>query len=262
MGIMSVLALVCFSLLFIIVVVDDRNYQQMLEKHGLIECVDDGYGGHGTPRCPEIPINFILQVWYGLAFFGMLMIVIRQIRNELKTKRDEHYKTRRRRSYFFVTAALVIWMVSLMQYSTYPELSVAGLISGLILACIGFYLNFTRGRDYGEKYTDGRGSPSAVKAKPPGALPKDFKPKSTKKISDDYDYTVGYEYLARESKEIEEIKGKIKDGIKIKKNQESKEVKPKEEDKKEETSMFCDNCGTAFKKPTAKFCSGCGTPRS
>ena len=62
--------------------------------------------------------------------------------------------------------------------------------------------------------------------------------------------------------DVKEIKRKIKDGSKIKKKQESKEVKPKEEDKKEETSMFCDNCGTAFKKPTAKFCSGCGTPRS
>ena len=39
-------------------------------------------------------------------------------------------------------------------------------------------------------------------------------------------------------------------------------IKPKKEDKKEETSMFCDNCGAAFKKPTAKFCGGCGTPRS
>ena len=87
MGIMSVLALVCFSLLFIIVVVDDRNYQQMLEKHGLIECVDDGYGGHGTPRCPEIPINFILQVISGLAFFIMLIIVIRVVKNKNKNKK-------------------------------------------------------------------------------------------------------------------------------------------------------------------------------
>ena len=39
-------------------------------------------------------------------------------------------------------------------------------------------------------------------------------------------------------------------------------IKPKKEDKKEETSTFCDNCGAAFKKPTAKFCGGCGTPRS
>ncbi len=39
-------------------------------------------------------------------------------------------------------------------------------------------------------------------------------------------------------------------------------IKPKKEDKKEEASMFCDNCGAAFKKPTAKFCGGCGTPRS
>jgi len=61
---------------------DDRNYQQMLEKHGLLVCVDDGYGGHGTPRCPEIPINFILQVISGLAFFVMLIIVIRQIRRK------------------------------------------------------------------------------------------------------------------------------------------------------------------------------------
>ena len=74
-------------------------------------------------------------------------------------------------------------------------------------------------------------------------------PKLTKQERDDYE-------------DVKEIKRKIKDGSKIKKKQESKEVKPKEEDKKEETSMFCDNCGTAFKKPTAKFCSGCGTPRS
>ena len=31
---------------------------------------------------------------------------------------------------------------------------------------------------------------------------------------------------------------------------------------KKETSMFCDNCGAAFKKPEAKFCGECGTPRS
>ena len=62
--------------------------------------------------------------------------------------------------------------------------------------------------------------------------------------------------------DVKILKRKIKDGAKIKKNQESKEVKPKKEDKKEETSMFCDNCGAAFKKPTAKFCGGCGTPRS
>jgi Sec-independent protein translocase protein TatA len=62
--------------------------------------------------------------------------------------------------------------------------------------------------------------------------------------------------------DVKILKRKIKDGSKIKKNQESKEVKPKKEDKKEETSMFCDNCGAAFKKPTAKFCGGCGTPRS
>ena len=30
---------------------------------------------------------------------------------------------------------------------------------------------------------------------------------------------------------------------------------------KKETSMFCDNCGAAFKKPEAKFCGECGTPR-
>jgi plastocyanin len=39
-------------------------------------------------------------------------------------------------------------------------------------------------------------------------------------------------------------------------------IKPKKEDKKEEASMFCDNCGAAFKKPTAKFCGGCGAQRS
>ena len=32
--------------------------------------------------------------------------------------------------------------------------------------------------------------------------------------------------------------------------------------KKKEISMFCDNCGTAFKKSEAKFCGKCGTPRS
>ena len=31
---------------------------------------------------------------------------------------------------------------------------------------------------------------------------------------------------------------------------------------KKETSMFCDNCGAAFKKSEAKFCGECGTPRS
>jgi len=36
---------------------------------------------------------------------------------------------------------------------------------------------------------------------------------------------------------------------------------PKPAEKKE-TSMFCDNCGAAFKKPEAKFCGECGTPRS
>jgi len=37
--------------------------------------------------------------------------------------------------------------------------------------------------------------------------------------------------------------------------------RPKPAEKKE-TSMFCDNCGAAFKKSEAKFCGGCGTPRS
>jgi len=36
---------------------------------------------------------------------------------------------------------------------------------------------------------------------------------------------------------------------------------PKPAEKKE-SSMFCDSCGAAFKKPDAKFCGGCGTPRS
>ena len=31
---------------------------------------------------------------------------------------------------------------------------------------------------------------------------------------------------------------------------------------KKETSMFCDNCGAAFKKSEAKFCGECGTSRS
>jgi len=39
------------------------------------------------------------------------------------------------------------------------------------------------------------------------------------------------------------------------------EPSPKPAEKKE-TSMFCDNCGAAFKKPEAKFCGECGTPRS
>ena len=30
----------------------------------------------------------------------------------------------------------------------------------------------------------------------------------------------------------------------------------------EKTTLFCDNCGAAFKKPEAKFCGECGTPRS
>ena len=37
--------------------------------------------------------------------------------------------------------------------------------------------------------------------------------------------------------------------------------RPKPAEKKE-TSMFCDNCGAAFKKSEAKFCGECGTPRS
>ena len=37
--------------------------------------------------------------------------------------------------------------------------------------------------------------------------------------------------------------------------------RPKPAEKKE-TSMFCDNCGAAFKKSEAKFCGGCGSPRS
>ena len=32
--------------------------------------------------------------------------------------------------------------------------------------------------------------------------------------------------------------------------------------RKKETSMFCNNCGIAFKKQEAKFCGECGTPRS
>ena len=31
---------------------------------------------------------------------------------------------------------------------------------------------------------------------------------------------------------------------------------------KKETSMFCDNCGAAFKKSEAKICGKCGTPHS
>jgi len=37
-------------------------------------------------------------------------------------------------------------MVSPTQYSTYPELSVAGLIFGFIIGGIGFYLKFSQGR--------------------------------------------------------------------------------------------------------------------
>ena len=33
-------------------------------------------------------------------------------------------------------------------------------------------------------------------------------------------------------------------------------------DKTKGTPEFCEDCGTAFKKPEAKFCGGCGTPRS
>jgi len=37
-------------------------------------------------------------------------------------------------------------MVSPTQYSTYPELSIAGLIFGFIVGGIGFYLKFVQGR--------------------------------------------------------------------------------------------------------------------
>ena len=33
-------------------------------------------------------------------------------------------------------------------------------------------------------------------------------------------------------------------------------------DKTKGTPEFCEDCGTAFKKPDAKFCGGCGIPRS
>ena len=39
------------------------------------------------------------------------------------------------------------------------------------------------------------------------------------------------------------------------------EPRPKPAETKE-TSMFCDNCGAAFKKSEAKFCGECGTQRS
>ena len=39
------------------------------------------------------------------------------------------------------------------------------------------------------------------------------------------------------------------------------EPSPKPAEKKE-TSMFCDNCGAAFKNPEAKFCGECGTQRA
>ena len=59
---------------------------------------------------------------------------------------NEHNKPKRSGSYFLIIAGALLLMVSPTQYSTYPELSVAGLISGFIIGGIGFYLKFAQGR--------------------------------------------------------------------------------------------------------------------
>ena len=45
-----------------------------------------------------------------------------------------------------IIAGALLLMVSPTQYSTYPELSIAGLIFGFIIGGIGFYLKFIQGR--------------------------------------------------------------------------------------------------------------------
>jgi len=59
---------------------------------------------------------------------------------------NEHNKPKRSSSYFLIIAGALLLMVSPTQYSTYPELSVAGLIFGFIIGGIGFYLKFIQGR--------------------------------------------------------------------------------------------------------------------
>ena len=59
---------------------------------------------------------------------------------------NEHIKPKRSSSYFLIIAGALLLMVSPTQYSTYPELSVAGLIFGFIIGGIGFYLKFVQGR--------------------------------------------------------------------------------------------------------------------
>ncbi len=59
---------------------------------------------------------------------------------------NEHNKPKRSGSYFLIIAGALLLMVSPTQYSTYPELSIAGLIFGFIIGCIGFYLKFAQRR--------------------------------------------------------------------------------------------------------------------
>jgi hypothetical protein len=59
---------------------------------------------------------------------------------------NEHNKPKRSSSYFLIIVGALLFMVSPTQYSTNPELSVAGLISGFIIGGIGFYLKFVQGR--------------------------------------------------------------------------------------------------------------------
>ena len=45
-----------------------------------------------------------------------------------------------------IIAGALLLMVSPTQYSTYPELSISGLVFGFIIGGIGFYLKFVQGR--------------------------------------------------------------------------------------------------------------------
>ena len=59
---------------------------------------------------------------------------------------NEHNRPKRSGSYFLIIAGALLLMVSPTQYSTYPELSISGLIFGFIIGGIGFYLKFVQGR--------------------------------------------------------------------------------------------------------------------
>jgi len=59
---------------------------------------------------------------------------------------NEHNKPKRSSYYFLIIDGALLLMVSPTQYSTYPELYVAGLIFGFIIGGIGFYLKFIQGR--------------------------------------------------------------------------------------------------------------------